>query len=55
MRVIAGSDRCDRSVEILDNRAFQILRLEAFAGPTAGGRAMIAEGASHTIIIAGSR
>ena len=55
MGVVAGGDRGDCGVEISYDGSLQILRLEAFASPTASGRAMIAESTSHTIISAGSR
>ena len=52
--IIAGGNGSDRRIEILDGRALQVLRLETFAGPAAGGCAVIAKGTANTIVIAGT-
>ena len=54
VRIVAGGNCSDRRVEIVDGRALQVLRLETFAGPAAGGCAVIAEGATHAIVITGA-
>ena len=54
MLVVAGRDCGDRRVEIFDSGTLQVLRLETFAGPAAGGGAVIAEGTAHAIVGAGA-
>ena len=47
-------DRGDGGVEILDNRALQVLRLKSFTDPAAGGGAVIAESTADAIVITGT-
>ena len=54
MLIIAGGNCSDRSIEIVNNGTFKILRLKTFTGPAAGGCAMVAKSAADTIIIAGT-
>ena len=52
--VVAGRNRIDRRGKIVDNGALQVLRLETFSSPAAGGGAVISEGATHAIVVAGA-
>ena len=52
--IIAGRNRIDRRGKVVDNGTLQILRLETFSGPAAGGGAVIPEGAPHAIIVTGA-
>src|SRR5262249_36974078 len=52
MLIVAGGNRGNRSVDILDSYALQILRLESFTRPSAGGGAVITEGTTHAIVVA---
>ena len=54
MRVVAGRNRSDRRVKILDNGALQVLRLKTFSSPAASGGAVISEGATHAIVVTGA-
>jgi hypothetical protein len=54
MFVIAGRDRSNGGVNILDSRALQVLRLKPLTGPAPRGCAVIAECAAHTLIPAGA-
>jgi hypothetical protein len=54
MRVIAGPDGGNRSVEIFDDGTLHILRLKAFPRPSTSGGAAISEAATHTAVIAGA-
>ena len=54
MRDVAGRDRGDCGVEILDSRTFQILRLETLAGKAPSGSAVIAERATDAIVAVGA-
>ena len=54
MRNVAGRNRSDRRVEILDSRTFQILRLETLAGKAPSGGAVIAEHATYAIVAVGA-
>src|SRR5262245_60174205 len=54
MLVIAGGDGINRRGKVADNGALQVLRLETFSSPAAGSGAVIAEGTTHAIVIAGA-
>ena len=54
MLVVAGRNRIDRRGKIVNNGALQVLRLETFSSPAAGGGAVIPEGATHAIVVAGA-
>ena len=54
MLIVAGGDRGDGGVEIGNRGPFQVLRLQSFAGPAAGGGAVVAEGAAHAVVGAGA-
>ena len=52
--IVAASNRIDRRSKIIDGGTFQVLRLEAFAGPAPGGSAVITKGTAHAIVVAGA-
>ena len=54
MLIIAGRNRGDGGVNILDNRTLQVLGLVSFTGPSAIGCAVIAKCAAHTMIRTGA-
>ena len=54
MRVITGGDRNDGSVEIFDDRTFQVLRLKTFTAPASSRCAVIAEGAADAVVLTGT-
>ena len=54
MRIIAGRDRGDGGIKILDRNAFEILRLKTLPGPAAGAGATIAKGAADAVVVAGA-
>ena len=55
MLIVAGRNRGDRGVEILDHRTLEVLRLKTFTSPAPGRCAVIAEGATDAIVVAGAR
>ena len=54
MVVIASRNRINRRGKVVNNGALQILRLETFTSPAAGGGAVISKGATHTIVVTGA-
>src|SRR6516164_6159920 len=54
MLVIAGCNRRDCCVEIIDNGTLQVLRLKSFASPAAGCRTVETECVADAIISAGT-
>ena len=52
--VVASRNRIDRRGKVVDNGALQVLRLETFSSPAAGGGAVIPKGATHAIVVAGA-
>ena len=54
MLIIASRNRIDRRGKVVNNGALQVLRLETFASPTAGGGAVIPKGATHAIVVTGA-
>ena len=53
MRIVASRNRVDRRGKVVDNRTLEVLRLETFASPAAGGGAVIPKRATHTIVVTG--
>jgi hypothetical protein len=54
MRIVASRNRIDRRGKVVNNGALQVLRLETFASPAAGGGPVIPKGATHAIVLAGA-
>jgi len=52
--IVPRCDGGDCFVEIVNNRTFQVLSLEAFAAPTTSCCSVIAEAAEDTIVSAGT-
>ena len=55
MRIVAGGNGSDCRIEIVDGRALQVLRLETFTCPAAGGGAVVAKRTANTVVITGPR
>ena len=55
VRIVAGGNGSDCRLEIVDGRALQVLRLETFTGPAAGGCAVVAKRTANAVVITGPR
>src|SRR5262245_22391537 len=55
VRIVAGGNGSDCHLEIVDGRALQVLRLETFTRPAAGGCAVVAKRPANAAVIIGSR